>query len=87
MSTRNLFRLTPREEQMLLALVRGETTRRIAEIHGIGRQTVKNYLTTIYEKLGVSSRDQAVERLRLGVLSPPWISQRPATREPDALAK
>ena len=87
MTTRNLFRLTPREEQMLLALVRGETTRRIAEAHGIGRQTVKNYLTTIYEKLGVSSRSQAIERLRLGVLSPPWLSSSGACREPDALTK
>jgi DNA-binding NarL/FixJ family response regulator len=69
-TTRNLFRLTPREQQVLEAVLLGETTRQIAEENGIGRQTVKNYLTTIYEKLGVSCRAQVIERLRLRPLSP-----------------
>lgn len=86
MTTRNLFRLTPREEQVLRALVRGETTRRIAEAHGIGRQTVKNYLTTIYEKLGVSCRAQAIERLRLGILTPPWVARDASGDDRGAIA-
>jgi DNA-binding NarL/FixJ family response regulator len=86
-TTRNLFRLTPREEQVLLALIRGDTTRRIAEAHGIGRQTVKNYVTTIYEKLGVSCRAQAAERLRLGLIAPPWISRVAAEGNRTALAE
>lgn len=48
--------LTPREQQVLERLRSGETTREIADSYGIGRQTVKNYATVIYEKLGVSGR-------------------------------
>jgi DNA-binding CsgD family transcriptional regulator len=48
--------LTPREEKILTALRRGDTTRQIADAQGLGRQTVKNYLTSIYEKLGVTGR-------------------------------
>jgi DNA-binding CsgD family transcriptional regulator len=55
-TTRHVFALTPREQQILIALQRGQTTRQIADAHGLGRQTVKNYLTTIYEKLGVTGR-------------------------------
>jgi two-component system, NarL family, response regulator YdfI len=53
--------LTPRERQILQALVRGSTTREIADTCGIGRQTVKNYVTVIYEKLGVSGRAQLLQ--------------------------
>ena len=56
MATRHTFTLTPREQQIVTALRRGDTTRQIADAHGLGRQTVKNYLTTIYEKLGVTGR-------------------------------
>ena len=56
MTSRHVFTLTPREQQILTALRRGDTTRQIADAHGLGRQTVKNYLTTIYEKLGVTGR-------------------------------
>ena len=56
MTSRHVFTLTPREQQILTALRRGDTTRQIAAAHGLGRQTVKNYLTTIYEKLGVTGR-------------------------------
>ena len=56
MATRHVFTLTPREQQIVIALRRGDTTRQIADAHGLGRQTVKNYLTTIYEKLGVTGR-------------------------------
>ena len=55
-TSRHVFTLTPREQQILSALRRGDTTRQIADAHGLGRQTVKNYLTTIYEKLGVTGR-------------------------------
>ena len=58
MTTRLLNALTPRERQVLAALIEGHTTREIAESYGIGRQTVKNYVTVIYEKLGVEGRRQ-----------------------------
>jgi two-component system nitrate/nitrite response regulator NarL len=50
--------LTPREAQVLQRLLEGSTTREIAESYGIGHQTVKNYVTVIYEKLGVRGRTQ-----------------------------
>lgn len=56
MATRHVSTLTPREQQIVTALRRGDTTRQIADAHGLCRQTVKNYLTTIYEKLGVTGR-------------------------------
>ena len=61
MATRHVFTLTPREQQIVTALRRGDTTRQIADAHGLGRQTVKNYLTTIYEKLGVTGRVELQE--------------------------
>jgi DNA-binding NarL/FixJ family response regulator len=57
-TTRNLNVLTPRERQILDALVQGSTTREIAVTCGIGRQTVKNYVTVIYEKLGICGRTE-----------------------------
>jgi two-component system, NarL family, nitrate/nitrite response regulator NarL len=48
--------LTPRERQIVDAICRGESTRQIARSHGLELKTVKNYLTTIYEKLGVTGR-------------------------------
>ena len=49
-------KLTPRERQIFDAVVRLETTRQIASARGLRYQTVKNYLTTIYDKLGVANR-------------------------------
>lgn len=54
-------RLTRREAQVLSELLRGTTTRQIATQYGIGHQTVKNYLTVIYEKLGIRGRSQLSE--------------------------
>ncbi len=61
MGARNLFVLTPRERQIYEALLRGSTTREVAETHGLGRQTVKNYVTVIYEKLGIESRTELLK--------------------------
>jgi DNA-binding NarL/FixJ family response regulator len=61
-ATRSVNVLTPRERQILEALVQGSTTREIADSCGIGRQTVKNYVTVIYEKLGICGRRE-LERL------------------------
>jgi DNA-binding CsgD family transcriptional regulator len=45
-----------REQQIVTELRRGDTTRQMGDAHALGRQTVKNYVTTIYEKFGVSGR-------------------------------
>lgn len=52
--------LTPRETQVLQRLIEGCTTREIAESYGIAHQTVKNYVTVIYEKLGARDRSQVL---------------------------
>jgi DNA-binding NarL/FixJ family response regulator len=60
--------LTQREEQIVRAIARGLMNRQIAEELRISEQTVKNQLTTIYQKLGVQSRVQlAVYAVRNGL--------------------
>jgi DNA-binding NarL/FixJ family response regulator len=48
--------LTPREHDVLAAVVSGATNRQIATQFGIKEQAVKNYLTAIYLKVGVTNR-------------------------------
>lgn len=60
---------TERERQVLDLLAEGATTMQIAERLGISGKTVRNYLSTLYAKLGVEDRGQAAlaaRRLRDG---------------------
>jgi DNA-binding NarL/FixJ family response regulator len=50
--------LTPREQQIAMAIADGKSNRDIAAGLGITEQTVKNHLTSIFEKVGVDSRLQ-----------------------------
>jgi len=50
--------LTPREQQIASAIADGRTNRDIASRLGITEQTVKNHLTSIFEKVGVDNRLQ-----------------------------
>jgi len=50
--------LTPRERQIVSAILDGQTNKEIADRFGISDQTVKNQLRTLYAKLGVSGRLQ-----------------------------
>lgn len=50
--------LTPREQQIALAIADGRTNRDIAARLGITEQTVKNHLTSIFGKIGVDNRLQ-----------------------------
>ena len=52
--------LTPRESEVLLRLVSGMGNKDIARKLDIGVGTVKSHLKTIFAKLGVASRTQAV---------------------------
>jgi DNA-binding NarL/FixJ family response regulator len=54
--------LTPREREVFDAVLRSETTRQIAASRGLRYQTIKNYLTTIYDKLGVANRIELCRR-------------------------
>ena len=63
--------LTPRERQVVQLLVDGFSNEEIATRLRLRPQTVKNQLTRIYTKAGVSSRVQlAVAALRQGLPLP-----------------
>lgn len=53
-----LSALTTREIQIARAVAEGRGNRDIATQLGITEQTVKNHLTSIFEKVGVASRLQ-----------------------------
>lgn len=55
----NDVRLTKRERDVLLLLVKGHTNKEMAEAMFISEKTVKNHLTSIFRKLGVKDRTQA----------------------------
>ena len=48
--------LTRREMQMVAAIVEGSSNRDIAEKFGVREDTVKHHLTSIFSKLGVTTR-------------------------------
>ncbi len=50
------FGLTPRELEVVSAIVAGYTNKDIAEKFSISEQTVKHHLTNIFDKLGVYNR-------------------------------
>jgi DNA-binding NarL/FixJ family response regulator len=52
--------LTEREDQILRMLARGWDNARIAEEIHLGEQTVRNYASRLYGKLGVETRAEAI---------------------------
>ncbi len=52
--------LTPRERDVLRLIAQGYSNSEIAEELGLAYQTVRNYISRIYSKLGVRSRSEAV---------------------------
>ena len=64
--------LTPRDRDVIALVLAGHTNAQIARRLNIQLQTLKNTLSAIYDKVGVSSRSQlAVLLLRDGVETPP----------------
>jgi DNA-binding NarL/FixJ family response regulator len=49
-------RLTPRELSVVRAIVDGASNKDVASAFGLSEQTVKNHVSNIFDKLGVSSR-------------------------------
>jgi DNA-binding CsgD family transcriptional regulator len=59
--TRPLIRgLSPREAEVLAELAHGRSTGQIADHLGIARETVRNHVRSLFRKLGVHSRLEAV---------------------------
>ncbi|WP_052229722.1 LuxR C-terminal-related transcriptional regulator [Streptomyces sp. CT34] len=62
--------LTARERQILVLVSQGNSNRRVARALGISEKTVKNHLSAVFTKVGVSDRTQAVVLgIRSGIVS------------------
>jgi two-component system nitrate/nitrite response regulator NarL len=55
-SQRNRYRLTPRELEIVSAVVAGYANKEIASHFKISEDTVKHHLSNIFDKIGVSTR-------------------------------
>jgi len=60
LSSEELAGLTAREREILDLVASGASNQEIAEQLFISEKTVRNHLTTIFDKIGVSSRSQAI---------------------------
>jgi DNA-binding NarL/FixJ family response regulator len=57
------YEFTPREEEIVMLVPRGLSTRGISASLFISEHTVHNHLRSVFEKAGVHSRREMVERL------------------------
>lgn len=55
---------TEREKQIILLMIEGKTNREISSILFMSEGTVKNYITVIYQKIGMNDRTKAVLLLK-----------------------
>ncbi len=58
------FEITDREKDVILCLLRGYNSKRIADALGIARRTVDNHLNSVYRKCGVEGRLDLVRLTR-----------------------
>lgn len=56
--------LTAREAEVLNGLARGLNNRELSDLLRISEKTVRNHLTTVFSKLGLASRAQAIVAAR-----------------------
>ena len=54
-----IARLSPQERQVLLLLAEGLTNRQIAERLYLAEKTIKNYVTSVLSKMGLTRRTEA----------------------------
>ena len=53
---RNNRKPSPRQQRVIELVARGLKNREIGKVLGIGEHVVRNYLSLIYDKIGVSNR-------------------------------
>lgn len=63
-SDENPFSLTSREMDIMRGIMQGLRYKAIASRLNLSERTVRNYMPSIYAKLNVSNRDEAVEKAR-----------------------
>lgn len=56
--------LTPRETELLVQLAQGRTLRAISEKLTVSENTVKYHVKSIYQKLGVHTRDEVIDLVK-----------------------
>lgn len=56
--------LTPRETELLIQLAQGRTLRAISEKLTVSENTVKYHVKSIYQKLGVHTRDEIIDLVK-----------------------
>jgi DNA-binding NarL/FixJ family response regulator len=81
------LRLTPRQTDVLSALLHGKTNKLIAKELGLSIETVKDHVSAVLRVLGVRTRTQAVLVVgliaeRSGASLEQWLSERPARQVP-----
>jgi DNA-binding CsgD family transcriptional regulator len=64
------YGLTAREEDIVKLVARGRSTREISGVLFISEHTVNNHLRSIFEKAGVNSRREILQRLFFEDLMP-----------------
>lgn len=57
--------LNRREKSILKLLIQGKTNREIADTIFVGSQTIRNYISTLYSKLDVGNRTDAIRKASL----------------------
>ncbi len=58
--------LTPRETELLVELAQGRTLRAVSEKLTVSENTVKYHVKSIYQKLGVHTRDEIIDLVKQG---------------------
>lgn len=67
--------LTPREQDVALAVAQGMSNKRVASTLGISERTVKTHLTRVFEKLGI--KDRVALAIRLNAPGEPRLKRLP----------